>query len=278
MDHADARARLSDLALEPARLRRFERDDDSDVSELRRHLAGCPECRAELETWRSTIAALDTAVSTTPIDRDLPATSLRALAASDGDVALPPGLRARTLAATQKQTSSPALRVATSRREMRLPAWFAIAAALVVVVAGATALVVDRTSQLDRARANAAELQDVTVSLDRILQDPSHQVALLTTSGGTPAGSVSWSAATDTVVVLAGTLQSPPAGQVYRCFIEQNGSRTAVGYMWFSGSLAYWAGTLDTWGATPAAGSRFLVSLEPIGGGSSGTPVLSGTL
>lgn len=277
MDHADVRARLSDLALEPARLRRFERDDDSDVSELRGHLAGCPECRAELEAWRSTIAALDTAVSTTPLDRDLPATSLRALAALDGNVVVPPGLRARTLAATQKQTSSPALRVATSRREMRLPAWFAIAAALVVVVAGA-ALVVDRTSRLDQARANASALQDVTASLDRILQDPSHQVALLTTAGGAPAGSVSWSAATDTVVVLAGTLQSPSAGQVYRCFIEQNGSRTAVGEMWFSGSLAYWAGTLDTWSATPAAGSRFLVSLEPIGGGSSGPPVLSGTL
>ena len=277
MDHADARARLSDLALEPARLRRLERDDDSDVSELRGHLAGCPECRAELEAWRSTIAVLDAAVSTTPTDRDLPATSLRALAASDGDFALPPGLRARTLAATQKQTGSPALRVATSRREMRLPAWFAIAAALVVVVAGA-ALVVDRTSQLDQARANTTALQDVTASLDRVLQDPSHQVALLTTSGGAPAGSVSWSAATDTVVVLAGTLQSPPAGQVYRCFIEQNGSRTAVGEMWFSGSLAYWAGSLETWGATPAAGSRFLVSLEPIGGGSSGAPVLTGTL
>jgi deazaflavin-dependent oxidoreductase (nitroreductase family) len=72
--------------------------------------------------------------------------------------------------------------------------------------------------------------------------------------------------------------ESPPSGQVYRCSIEHNGSRVVVGEMRFSGSLAYWAGTLDSWGATPAAGSRFLVSLEPMGGGSSGTPVLSGTL
>ena len=277
MDHADARARLSDLALEPARLRRFERDDDSDVSELRGHLAGCPECRAELEAWRSTIAALDTAVSTAPIDRALPATSLRALSASDGAVALPAGLRARTLAAVDELTGSPAPVVAMSRRQTRLPAWLALAAAIVVVVAGA-ALVVDRTGQLDQARANTAALQNVTASLDRILQDPGHQVALLTTSGGAPAGSVSWSAATGTVVVLAGTLQSPPAGQTYRCFIEQNGTRVAVGEMWFSGSLAYWAGSLDSWGAKPAAGSRFLVNLEPIGGGSGGAPVLSGNL
>ena len=277
MDHAEARVRLSDLALEPARLRRFERDDDPDVSELRRHLAGCPECRAELEAWRATIAALDTAVSTTPIDRGLPATSLRTLSASDGAVALPAGLRARTLAAVDEPISSPVPLVAMSRRRTRLPAWLALAAAIVVVVAGA-ALVVDRNGQLDQARANAAALQNVTVSLDRILQDPSHRVALLTTSGGAPAGSLSWSAATDTVVVLAATLQSPLAGQVYRCFIEQNGSRVAVGEMWFSGSLAYWAGTLDSWGAAPAAGSRFLVSLEPIGGGSDGTPVLSGNL
>ncbi|MGD0121642.1 MAG: anti-sigma factor [Candidatus Limnocylindrales bacterium] len=277
MDHAEARARLSDLALEPARLRGFERDGDSEALELRAHLAGCPECRAELEAWRAAIAALDTAVSTAPIDRGLPATSLRELVASDGAIALPAGLRARTLAVAQKRTGSPAPRVATSRREVRLPAWLAIAAALVVVVAGA-AYVVDRTSQLDQARANTAALQNVTASLDRVLQDPSHRVALLTTAAGAPAGSVSWSASTGTVVVLAGALQSPPSGQVYRCSIEHNGSRVVVGEMRFSGSLAYWAGTLDSWGATPAAGSRFLVSLEPMGGGSSGTPVLSGTL
>jgi anti-sigma factor RsiW len=277
MDHAEARASLSDLALEPSRLRRFDRDMDLGSEELRAHLTDCPQCRAELEAWRATIAALGTAVSTAPIDRDVPATSLRALTTSDGPVALPPGLRARTLAAAQERTGSTAPRVARSRREMRLPAWLAIAAALVVVVAGA-AYVVDRTNQLDQARANAAALQDVTAGLDRILQDPSHKVALLTTSAGAPAGSLSWSATAGTVVVLAGALQTPPAGQVYRCSIEQNGARVVVGEMRFSGSLAYWAGTLDSWGAAPAAGSRFLVSLEPIGGGSSGAPVLSGTL
>ena len=277
MDHAEARARLSELALEPARLRRFDRDGDSDAVELRGHLTGCPECRAELEAWRATVAALDTAVSTAPVDRGVPATSLRALFASNGAVALPDGLRARTMAATQERTGSPAPRVAASRRETRLPAWLAIAAALVVVLAG-VAYIVDRTNQLDQAQANTAALQNVTASLDGILRDPSHQVALLKTSTGTPAGSVSWSTTTGTVVVLAGALQRPPSGQVYRCFIEGNGSRVAVGEMRFSGSLAYWAGALDSWGATPAAGSRFLVSLEPVGGGSSGTPVLSGTL
>jgi hypothetical protein len=160
---------------------------------------------------------------------------------------------------------------------MRPLAWLGIAAALIVLLAGAV-VVVERTQQLDQARADTAALANVTASLDRILQDPGHQVVLLRTPAGTPAGSVSWSASEGTVVVLADALQRPPSGQVYRCWIEQNGAGVPVGEMRFSGSVAYWAGNLDSWSVTFAPGDRFWVSLEPIGGGSSGTQVLVGTL
>lgn len=277
MDHPEARARLMDLALEPARLRGIEQDEGPGSSELRAHLATCADCRAELEAWRATVAALDMAVSAAPMDGDAPARSLRELAASAGVVALPAGLRARTLAAAQGPTSSPVPSVAAPRRAMRPLAWLAIAAALVVFLGGAAA-VVDRTQKLDQAQADTAALDTVTASIDRILQDPGHQVALLTTPAGAAAGSVSWSASEGTVVVLTGALQSPPPGHVYRCWIEQAGAQVAVGEMRFSGSIAYWAGSLDSWGVTFAPGGRFSVTLEPGGGGSSGTPVLVGTL
>ena len=302
MDHSEARDRLLDLALEPARLRAFDRQSDLVAPELRAHLAGCAECRAELESWRATVAALDTAVSTAPTIGAAPAGSLRNLSvdADAAGVALPQRLRARTLAAARarpalepaaresaapepvdsERNNSPVAAMAAARRlrgAMNAGTWLAIAAALVVVVAGA-ALVVDRTQQLDSARTEAAALGTVTASLDRILQDPDHKVASLTTSTGASAGSVSWSVSQGSVVVLAEALQSPPPGHVYRCWIEQGATRVAVGEMQFSSSIAYWAGSVDSWSVAFAPGSRFGMSLESIGGGTSGTPVLVGSL
>ena len=159
---------------------------------------------------------------------------------------------------------------------MYLKSDFAVAVLVVLVVGGA--VIVDRTGQLDRAKADSAALAGVTATLDGILQDPGHQVAVLKTPAGTPAGTVSWSASDRSVVVLTTALQSPPAGQVYRCWIEQNGAGVAVGEMQFSGSTAYWAGSLGSWGNAVAPSSRFWVSLEPVAGGSKGTLVLVGTL
>jgi anti-sigma factor RsiW len=268
---------LLDRALEPARLRTLDGDMSPESAELRAHLATCPACRAELAAWRGTFAALDLALSVDPADGGVRAASLGALDGSAGDVTPPPGLRARTLAAAHRQTPSPVLRAQAPPRSVRWPAWLAMAAVLVVFLGGAV-IVVDRTGQLDRAKADAAALAGVTATLDSILQDPAHQVALLKTPAGTHAGSVSWSASGQSVVVLTTALQSPSSGQVYRCWIEQNGAAVAVGEMQFSGSTAYWAGSLGSWGNAVAPSSRFWVSLEPVAGGSTGTLVLEGTL
>jgi hypothetical protein len=278
MDHAEARARLLDLALEPARLRGPDPELGPQSSDLRAHLATCADCRAELDAWRAAVAALDTTVSSGPADGTVTRSSLRELADSAGNLALPPGLRARTLAAAQEHASPPIRRVPVSGRAVGPRAWLAIAAALVVVLGGVAFVVADRTRQLDQARSDTAALETVTAGLDRILQDPSHQVALLTTPAGKPGGSVSWSSSLGTVVVVADALQSPPPGHVYRCWIEQSGMRTAVGEMHFSGSLAYWAGSLDSWGVPFAPGGRFGMSLESIGGGFGSSPVLVGAL
>ncbi len=276
MDHTDAREQLFDRALEPARLHGIDADTSPGSAELRAHLATCAACHAELEVWRGTFAALDVAIGADPTASGAPATSLGALVDSAGAVTPPAGLRARTLETALARTPLVG-RIGAPRRTVRWPAWLAMAAALVVLLGGA-AIVVDRTGQLDRAKADAAALAGVTATLDGILQDPAHQVALLETPAGTPAGTVSWSASGGSVVVLTTALQSPPAGQVYRCWIKQDGASVAVGEMQFSGSTAYWAGSLGSWGNTVAPGGRFWVSLEPIGGGSRGTLVLEGTL
>jgi len=277
MDHAEAHARLMDLVLEPARVRGLDTDMRQGSSELRAHIVACTACRAELASWQATVAALDYAVNATPIEAGRPAGSLSQLGTSDGVVALPPGLRARTLAAARERTGPPVNLATAPRRSMRMPAWLAVAAALVLLIGG-SAVVVDRTQQLDHARAETAAISTIASGLDHILQDPGHRVALLTTASGSPGGSVSWSASQGAVVVITDTLPSPPAGQVYRCWASHGGAGVVVGEMEFSGSLAYWAGSLDSWSSAFVVGGQFWVSLEPIGGGSKGTRVLSGTL
>jgi anti-sigma factor RsiW len=277
MDHIEARQELLDRALEPARLGSLDGDTSPGSAELRAHLAACPACQADLAAWRGTLDALDQALGTDPAERGVPATSLGALAGPGDDVATPDGLRARTLAAAFTPTPLPVGNVDPPRRPVRRSTWLAIAAVLVVLLGGG-AVIVDRTGQLDRAKADAAALAGVTATLDGILQDPGHQVAVLRTPAGTPAGSVSWSASDQSVVVLTTALEGPPAGQVYRCWIEQNGASVAVGEMQFSGSTAYWAGSLGSWGDGLAPGGRFWVSLEPVAGGVKGTLVLTGTL
>ena len=277
MDHTEAREQLLDRALEPERLRSLDEDTSPGSAELRAHLATCPACQADLAAWRGTLAAIDVAVGVDLAAGSAPATSLGTLAGPGDDVAPPAGLRARTLAAAITPTPLPVGNVDPPRRPVRWSAWLAMAAVLVVLLGGG-AILVDRTGQLDRAKADAAALAGVTAALDRILQDPGHQVALLETPAGTPAGTVSWSASDQSVVVLTTALEGPPVGQVYRCWIEQNGAGVAVGEMQFSGSTAYWAGSLGSWGDGLAPGGRFWVSLGPVAGGVKGTVVLAGTL
>lgn len=277
MDHAEARELLLDLASEPARRRELDRDPGPGAAGLREHVATCAACGADRDAWRATFAALDMAVRADAVGVDDPARSFGDLARSADSITPPAGLRERTLAISLEEAPVPLRRAATPRRSLRPAAWLAIAAALVVFVGGA-AIAVDGSRQLDQARAENTALAGVTATLDQILQDPGHRVATLTTSAGAPAGSLSWSASNGTVAVLSTALQAPPAGQIYRCWIEQGGARVPVGEMLFSGSTAYWAGSLASWGYAPAPGDRFTVSLEPVAGGGGGTPTLMASL
>lgn len=275
MEHAEARELLLDLACEPAALRRLEQAQSPGAAELRAHLATCAACRADLDAWRGTYDALDAAADGEPAGGDAPARPFTELVASAGRVTPPAGLRDRVLSVARAGAPVPLHPADARRRRLPATAWLAIAAALVVCVGGG-AIVIDRTQQLDRARAETAALAGVAVTLDRVLQDPARQVVMLRTAAGAPGGSVSLSASNGSIVILTTALQPPATGQVYRCWITTGGARTAVGEMQLSGSTAYWAGSITSWSYAPAPGSSFTVSLEPIAGGS-GTPVLTGT-
>jgi hypothetical protein len=288
MEHAEAHERLADLALEPARLARLDTDITPDGFAVRRHVAGCDACAADLAAYRRTwselgdvLAARAAGEATAPED------------ALDAQLTAPASLRVRTLEAVRQPPGVTATLIEADTME-RAPApdavvlpvvmrrfrasariaWLAAAAALIVAI-GAGSLAWSQREALDQARSEGAQLASVTTTLDRVLADPVHWVTPLRTADGSPGGMLAWS---DTeLVVFTSALPKPGAGLTYRCWIERDGTRTPIGAMVFSGDTGFWVGSMSGWTAAFAPGSRFGVSLVSDNAGA-GTPVLLGTL
>ncbi len=325
IDHAAAHERLADLALEPGALERLagavERlpaagnvappevapaSAESDEASLADHVRACARCRADLDGWRQTYAALATA---TAADADAAGGRLGTLA-GERPIAAPAALRSRIKAAIHAEATEraapvgrtgmgnaatslprsldrdravePASRPALPSRSRGLVpgrSWrvaLPLVAALALAVGGLVTLR-DQASRLDTARADAAALTSLATTVDRVLADPSHHVVPLTAADGSAQGTLAWS--THDLVVMTAALASPPEGKEYRCWVERGGVRTRVGTMWFAGDLAYWNGSLDDWATISLeGGGRFGVSLEPATGGGGSSPVLLGDL
>jgi hypothetical protein len=256
MDHADATARLADLALEPARLAALDTDDSAEATSLRAHIAGCRRCASEREAWTATWSAM----------------TIGGQEPDDAPTA-PASLRMSTLAAVAAEVrgAAEATRV-PGRSRWRAAPWLVAAAALVIAV-GAAGVGLDRTSQLDRVRAETAGLARATTALGQVLAEKIHWTTSLNAADGRAAGTVAWTA--ESIVVVA-DLPSLPAGGSYRCWVEQNGVRTPIGAMALSGSTGYWSAPMDGWGPLMGPGARFGVSIISADGSS--TPVLSGTI
>ena len=258
MDHAEAHERLGDLALEPARLARFDHDPAPEAAALRAHVTGCDECRAELAAQRATDLAIQDAF---------------AVGTESGPPAIlrpPAGLRDRVLAAAIDAGGPAAVPAGAVRPERIAPAggarrWLSLAlAAALVAAVGLGGALNQRVTDLSAARAELQEMSEVVATLDRILA-AKHVTVALNTADGTPGGAIAWSRTE--VVVLSTSLDRPPEGREYACWIEENGERWKVGSMHFSGSTAYWAGPLEEWNASFDPGTRFGVSLSPPAGG-----------
>lgn len=266
MDHAEAHERIADLALDHDGLDRVDaagRGDTADPAFVA-HVRGCPTCRADLAAIRSVDQRLRDALA-----------DVRDVAAIQ-PINPPESLRDAVLSAAaaepRRTPTAGAARAASSAsiqprwRAPRLPQWSvgrwatALAAALVIAVLGGIA---------GRGLAPAGTSPDPSMvaavaTLDRVLVAPDRHVVTLTTSAGSAAGTVAWSA--QDFVVLTSALPAPRAGTIYRCWLQWSGKSAAVGSMDFAGPTAYWTGATGAWADLLAEpGTRFVVSAEPAG-------------
>lgn len=281
IDHAAAHERIADLVLEPAMLAGLAHSAAPEDLALREHLRACPDCRADLETWRR----LESAVG-----RALPKDIGQALEAVE-PIDSPPSLRARVVGAVHaaaqegaaEEGEAAALVALASRRSgpvrrgaQRLAPWLGLAASLAVIV-GASWITLDQATLRAGAQREAAALSEVVATMDRVLAE-SHRIVEMRTQDGAGAGSISWSR--HDWVVLTTALAPPPPDQRYKCFLVDADRSVMVGEMEFAGTTAYWAGSLNawaTWEIGPA--TQFVVTLEPAGGEArTGATVLSADL
>ena len=254
MDHETTREQLELAALEPGGLDRLVAGDTASAQAVAAHLAGCPSCTAELgRLQRASTLIRDVAREIPPADlRERTLATVRAAGvprgagadAAVGDdesaVAVPTGASPAAGALPSVDRTSPAVR-ARSRSAL---GWVAAIAAAVVLSVAATSVIVG--GRVDERLASQARtigaLEKVTSATLVITSEPDvRRVAL---SGAEPglAGSLLFSPSTSELVVVATGLTPPPAGQEYRCWVEQAGERQAVGRMFFSEELAYWVG------------------------------------
>lgn len=281
MDHAAAHERIADLLLEPGRLVGLDRSEDPADIALREHLATCPGCLADLESWRRLGRAVGQAL---PPDAAVATEAVEPIDA-------PPSLRARVIGAVHDaaqegaaheggvgaRVSLQARRAGTAeRRARRLAPWLGLAASLIVII-GASWVTLDQVRLRGTAEAEATALTNVVAAVDRVLAAP-HRIVELRHPDGASAGSISWSR--HDWVVLTTALTEPPSDQRYKCWLEDADRSVMVGQMFFAGGTAYWVGSLDeweTWDIGPE--TQFLVTLEAADGQDrTSNPVLSADL
>jgi hypothetical protein len=277
MDHAEARELLLAAAVEPGGLERLTAGDTGEASALAGHLAGCPDCSAEMEQLRRDATLIRTAVRLTP-PPELRGRTLafvaavgrpRAASVSVLEPGAPPG--------PVHIGTGPALTTGRPGRLARLVPWAAsLAAALVVAVAG-TAFIVggSRDAVIERQSDQIGALGRIATATLRIDGQPdAEHVDLAAASGLDATASLLYSRGSAELVILAEGLQAPPAGQEYRCWVEVGGERTRIGRMFFAGDVAFWVGDVP---ALSSSGDdmRFGVTLvEAVGDSVAGDPVL----
>jgi hypothetical protein len=278
MDHAEAHERIADLALDPSQLANLNTAPDQETAALRAHVATCSRCQAELQEWREFQASLGSALDGNRREQLEPITP-------------PADLRRRVLASAHAEPRSaqpgeaarPAGNVVAlrSRRRSVPTALLALAAAFALVAVGVGMLFVrDQSNQLQTAQMQHQWLTDTVAAMNRILVNPDHHVVSLASVAGSPAGTLAWSR--HDLVVLSSGLAKPAAGQVYRCWLNYEGTDTPMGWMWFVDGNAFWTSSTNDWASIDLNPEKqFLVTLESAdnkGSTHAGPVVLSATL
>lgn len=244
MDHDATREQLELAAAEPGGLERLMAGDTPTAQAVAAHLAGCPACTDELARLERAARVISQAVREQPPAglRERTLAAVRANGVQRGGVAAL-GDAPVPLGAVTAGGSSPGA-LATSRGRTALGWVAAIAAVTLVSVIATSAIVGSRLDERFTAQAEKIEaLEQVTLATLEVTAQPDVERVALAGAGAT--GSLVYSPTTTELVVVASGLTPPPAGQEYRCWVEQAGDREGVGKMFFSDDLAYWIGPVE---------------------------------
>ncbi len=181
--------------------------DDAERAQFEEHLATCPECRAEVRSFRETSALLAEAES------EAPPADLRAHVLADIRNVRP--LPPEVPDATPDETSptSPARDIATARSATRrwFPAMVAAAVAVILLATGALVWHPWSTSQS-------------TSLADQIIHAPDAVHVSETLPGGAGKLTVWRSPSLGRAVMVADHVPAPPAGRTYQLWLQQPGA------------------------------------------------------
>lgn len=276
MEHDDIRAALELAAVEPGGLDRLAAGDTGEAAALAGHLAGCTACMDELTRLRRADMLIRPVLATTA-PPELRARTLAYVRARGRERGAPAEAAPMRASPDVPPDVAPAPRIpAAAPRPGRRAAWpAAVAAALVIGLAGGFLLAGGRAAPV--AGDAAVAFAEVSRESAALLAAPDATQVVLADAAGVARGSVIVAPTAGRMVAVAVDLPDPVAGREYRCWVEVGGSRTPLGTMWLTGSVAWWSG--------PAAlppnlgpGARFGVSLVTVGSGGPGEPVLTGGL
>jgi anti-sigma factor RsiW len=292
MDHDATREQLELAAAEPGGLDRLMAGDTAAAQMVAAHLAGCPECTAELARLeRAARLIRGVVVELPPADlRERTLATVRAAGAPRGapSTAVSPSSTAvsplpAAVSPLPAAVSPPPVpisigsaRAGGSRIALGWVA--AIAAAVVVSVVATNVIVGGRVDERLAGQAASIEaLEEVTAATLQVTAESDvRRVALLAPDPGLR-GTLIFSPSTSELVVVATGLTPPPAGQEYRCWVERAAERERVGLMFFADDLAYWVGPVPAVEGL-ADDARFGVSLVSVDGATEAVDVLVGDL
>ncbi|HYQ67041.1 anti-sigma factor [Actinophytocola sp.] len=205
-------------------------------ADFEQHLAECESCAQEVQELQETAARLALAAAEVP----------------------PPDLKDRVLAQIRevRQLSPDTTVVPLRRRSLAQRLTTVAAAVFFVAAAGLGVVVVRQDNQLDAARAQATQLE-------QILKAPDAELLTLDGSGGaTGSMKVAVSRQQDKMLLLSGNLATAPDGRDYQLWTLADGRPSSRGLLEpAGGNLTYEVGDLgdaDVVAITvePAGGSR----------------------
>ncbi len=282
MDHAEARETLELAAVEPTGLDRLIAGDTPAAAALAAHLAGCPECTAEMARLRRASKVIGDVIRTSP-PPELRARTLAFVAAIGRDRSAMPADLATDVGAPPSDRPR-SIKTARSSRRRGVPGaalWAASLAAAIVISIAAVGLFLNQQleSRLAERDQAIAGLSRVAAWSLRVSGEPDvERVSLAATGTEDGSGTLLYSASSRELVVVASGLREPAAGYEFRCWVEVDGQRTDIGQIFFGGDLAYWAGDVAEIGSE--AGATFGVSLVSAADPEdlSSDPVMSGEL